>query len=35
MSSTRKSSLIIENLRKQQMNEVIASGKRLDGQIIR
>lgn len=31
MSSTRKSSLIIENLRKQQMNEVIASGKRLDG----
>ena len=31
MSSTRKSSLIVENLRKQQMNEVIASGKRLDG----
>lgn len=31
MSSTRKSALIIENLRKQQMKELIASGKRLDG----
>lgn len=34
MSSTRRSTVIVENIRKQQMKELISSGRRLDGRAV-